>query len=366
MGSGSMFVVTMHAFTTLIPYTPLHLVRSKRQKIRKKSRDFEKLHRPITEDILWISFCRYALQIQGFLRTYTGQSQKIYCGYRSVGTPCKSRVFENLHRPITEDILWILFCRYALQSQSIPEAPMGTGQRKYVKYEDDLLFRIVALFFQKKTVRQIAGELGLNRESVYPLLARARDRGFVQLVPPVEEAKAEAVATKFRCPPGSIRVVNVGDKRFGKHVAASAAELVLGVIEEVGQAKGKDRPVGLGLGPGRVTLDLSRCLNELLQSNPGATKLKLFAISAGGPAESPQYAPTSFFNLFPEDRVVGQVGLFAETLVPAQDFKDIKRRPGVSEAFDARDEIDVVVTAMGDIDDEHDLLTGLSDVLQES
>jgi hypothetical protein len=70
----------------------------------------------------------------------------------------------------------------------------------------------------------------------------------------------------------------------------------------------------------------------------------------------PEYAPISFFNLFPERAVESRVGLFAETLMTAGEFEDTKLRPGLREAFDAKDQINIVVTAMGDTLDPHDLL----------
>ena len=91
--------------------------------------------------------------------------------------------------------------------------------------------------------------------------------------------------------------------------------------------------VGLGLGPGRATLDFSRCLSELLRSEINVPKIKLFAICAGSPANHPEYSSTSFFNLFPAKGSRRRVGLFAETVVPSDEFEKIKRRPGVAEAF---------------------------------
>jgi hypothetical protein len=92
----------------------------------------------------------------------------------------------------------------------------------------------------------------------------------------------------------------------------------------------------------------------------------LVAISGGGPPYSPEFASASFFNLFPrhlfvrdatlpeEDRL--QIGLFAPSLVKNAELPDIKTRVGVKEAVAATDLIDLVVTAMGDIHDPHDLL----------
>jgi DNA-binding transcriptional regulator LsrR (DeoR family) len=113
--------------------------------------------------------------------------------------------------------------------------------------------------------------------------------------------------------------------------------------------------VALGLGPGRATLDFARHLGYLLHSEIQIPRIKLFCVCAGSPAESPEFAPVSFFNLMPRNVISGCIGLFAENLVPQEDFEAIKGRPGVVEAFEARREIDIVVTSMGDFDDEHDL-----------
>ena len=126
------------------------------------------------------------------------------------------------------------------------------------------------------------------------------------------------------------------------------------LIRDVGASSGK--PVGLGLGPGRATLDFSRHLSKLLRSEINVPLIKLFAICAGCPAKHPEYSSTSFFNLFPANMVAERIGLFAETVVPSDEFEKIKQRPGVAEAFESRDEVSIVVTSMGDFHDNHDLL----------
>jgi hypothetical protein len=46
--------------------------------------------------------------------------------------------------------------------------------------------------------------------------------------------------------------------------------------------------VGIGLGPGRATLDFCRTFSSLLAGYPEPVKLKLVAISAGCPADEPE------------------------------------------------------------------------------
>lgn len=224
-----------------------------------------------------------------------------------------------------------------------------------------LVFQVADLFFQGMKIRDIARELNLTREGVYPLLAKARELGLIRLVPPLEPELGQRVADKFKCNADSIRVVDVPGKEHGEQVAAVAAGVVVDLMKQVHRS-GRD-PVRLGLGPGRATRDFSKALGEYLVSDPSPPTLKLVAISAGCPATAPEYASSSFFNLFPRKVLERQpngdhgcVGLFAEPLVSCKDFARIRSWTQFHEAFKECDEIDIVVTAMGDLDDEHDLL----------
>jgi DNA-binding transcriptional regulator LsrR (DeoR family) len=224
-----------------------------------------------------------------------------------------------------------------------------------------LVFRLCHLFFvQGLNVSEIAAEINkelnfnLSREQIYPLLAQAMKLELISLQPPVNKKVAAEVAKKFELNAERIRVVNVSDKWGGEHVAAEGARWVLDLLKEI--AGSEHKPVRLGLGPGRATLDFSRHLGRLLESDVHPPRLKLIAISAGAPPRSPAYASVSFFNLFPNHLVDEYMGLFAEPMVPANEFDKIKERPLVKDAFDLRDAVDIVVTGMGDINDEHDLL----------
>lgn len=93
--------------------------------------------------------------------------------------------------------------------------------------------------------------------------------------------------------------------------------------------------------------------------NADATPVRwsLFALTAGGLVDQPQLTPTSFFNLFPPRLIASYYGLYAQTTVRADIYNNkITRLPQVKEVLDRRDDIDLVVTAMGDLRDEHDLL----------
>ncbi len=234
-----------------------------------------------------------------------------------------------------------------------------TPDRKVLKA---IYFRACDLFFrEKKKVSEIAATLNkefnrdYKREAIYPMLAKARDLELVRMVPPMHEEVAKGLADQFGLDPKAIDVVGLEGEISAEYVSAKAAEVVLSLIEEM--LPNRRRPIGLGLGPGRATLDVARYLGELMRSDPMLPDrcLKLHAITAGGPVDHPEFAPNSFFHLFPRRLVAGCVGLFAETLVPCGDYERVVSAAGISEAFDMKDDIDIVVSSRGDFAEKHTL-----------
>jgi DNA-binding transcriptional regulator LsrR (DeoR family) len=112
-------------------------------------------------------------------------------------------------------------------------------------------------------------------------------------------------------------------------------------------------------------LEVARHLGNLMKSDPETPQLRLVIISSACPATCPEYSSTAFLNLFPSSAVQERIGLFAEPIVAANTFARLATRPGVREAFEAKSKIDVVITSMGDAEDEHDLLTRLMKQAEE-
>ncbi|MGD0519196.1 MAG: hypothetical protein ABSA26_16795, partial [Thermoguttaceae bacterium] len=226
------------------------------------------------------------------------------------------------------------------------------------------IFMAAKYFFDGMSAKDIAKKINqelklpkpLSRESIYPMLAEARRLKYIRLVPPLEEEMPKQIAQRFNCNEEHITVVRTPAKHLNEFVAYKAAEIALDLIRATAAAT-KKKEIGLGLGPGRATLDFCQHLGQLLQSETNVPKLNLHAISAGCPARYPEYASSSFFNLFPRNIVENRIGLFAETVVRCRDFEKIKTCYGVTEAFEAKKEIDLIITSMGDFNDEHDLLS---------
>jgi len=223
---------------------------------------------------------------------------------------------------------------------------------------DQLTFAIADLFFrEKKKLSDIALELRISREKIYPEIQRLRDLNAIQYLPPLKQTTAEQLIRRYHLNKDALTVVDANDDPTGEHFAAVVADLALRAIKQVGRSR--PGPVGLGLGPGRGTLEVARHLGNLMRSDPETPQVRLVIISSACPATCPEYAPVAFLNLFPNSAVNSRIGLFAEPIVSANAFKRLITRPGVREAFEAKSLIDVVITSMGNGEDEHDLLTTL-------
>lgn len=239
---------------------------------------------------------------------------------------------------------------------------------------DATIFEAARLFVDEGvSATEISTRLDISRQSVYSFLAEARERGFLRMVPPENQELAKRIISRFALKQNEVTVVDVGDvgtnaatagidqlasESAGEYVASAAADIAVRLILEIIRDDAKKDVVRIGLGPGRATLDFSKQLSVRLRSSPLPAKLRLIAISSSCPATQPEFTSTSFFNLFPRESLAGCVGLFSDTLVSQEQFQQMSKSlpVGFREAFREKDEIDIVVTAMGAAYDEHDLL----------
>lgn len=242
--------------------------------------------------------------------------------------------------------------------------------------KDMITYRVAELWLRdQKTPSEIAEVINqefpgtrLTRESVYPRLAEAVQREYIQFHPPVEETMSRDLVDRFELPAGSVRVVECPSVHSFAEVSAVAAEWAGELVKEIAAHRNISM-VGVGLGPGSATLDFARRFGQVIADDPDAPDLKLVAITAGSPATRPQYASSTYFNLFPRAKVKEYIGFFAETFIPRKEFDRMKqekdRRLGVRDAFAAKDDLQLVVTSMGGVDDEHSLFRKFHDELAE-
>ena len=205
--------------------------------------------------------------------------------------------------------------------------------------------------------KEFGQDLNITRQTLYPLVEEAAAQHLIRLVPPVDQALRRRLVARFPLlSEEEVEVAETTGRNDTAKVAALAAEKALAALVRIARTK-PGRPVGIGLGPGRATLEFCRVLSPQLRMHDRSLKLQLVAITAGCPATLLENAPISFLNLFPEHLVQRKLGLFAETLVRVGAFKGLAGHTGVKEAFAAKADIDLVVTAMGDFNDPDDLLS---------
>jgi DNA-binding transcriptional regulator LsrR (DeoR family) len=246
---------------------------------------------------------------------------------------------------------------------------------------DHVVFEAARLFIEcGLPVREIAALMGCTREQVYPMIGEAARRGYVTMRPPSNALLEAKLSLGFRIAQERIRVVDTHpygrelihkpeysevlgpDSGYpGRAVAAVAADLCFRLIEQVGRDKWirtPPDPVRIGLGPGRANLDFCLELARLVEGTDRKLILQFIAISAGGPADFPQFSPNAFFPIFPKHIANTALGFVASPVVTQADYEELVRsRPtGFREPYELRDEIDIVISSMGDMADEHDLL----------
>lgn len=230
--------------------------------------------------------------------------------------------------------------------------------RKWTKYDDEIVFAVCEQFLEGKRAQQIADDVGkatkqpLTREQVYPLLAEARDRGFLRLCPPISRALEQRMRDHFRIHDKSIQVAEARGGGAGDHVADIAAKTAYEEIVRLASKKG-DEGVHVGLGAGTTTMTIARFLGELLRANAHPGKITIHALGAGFSITSPETAPTSFFSFFHGLKNAEFVGVFATPYTPSRDYEKIKTYPGLREAFERKPEIDIVITAFAAREDPH-------------
>jgi DNA-binding transcriptional regulator LsrR (DeoR family) len=230
-------------------------------------------------------------------------------------------------------------------------------------FEDALVVDISQRFLGWEKPQDIADVINntwtlnspLTREQIYPAIKEARRRRFFVLLPPLDNALQERVASKYGLPADRLHVVPVrGDGALGI-LADRAADLILQRIREVAETKER---VHLGLGAGGTLTQVAPRLAARLRLEPALPKLALHALSSGFNVTRPQTAPNSFFSSFHDVAPdIEYYGLFTPPAFSSRTYAREIGEPGVRDSFKWAEQIDIVITALAQADDPHAELT---------
>lgn len=234
--------------------------------------------------------------------------------------------------------------------------------------EERHLLRVCEMFLEKESVARIRDwvnarlleeghSIEVTREQIYRYINVAIDQGFFSLHAPPCYALNQRLIDLYSLQGVDDRpltVVNAIAPTAADHVAQEAAGLALSLIKKLGARK---RTVHIGLGAGFTTLRIATYLAALLRAEERLPALVLHALSTGFRVDQPHTAPMAFFSQFePLGLKITYVGLFAPAVVATQNYPTVQQEPGVAQSFEARKDIDLVLTSLASANDDHGAL----------
>ncbi len=183
----------------------------------------------------------------------------------------------------------------------------------------------------------------ISRVQAYALPEIARERNYFNFTPPRHFSLSSRIKERYRLPEGHVHVANA---RELDQVAATAANLLVDLVHEVGEKN--DGHVHIGVGGGWTTRLVAKHLANRLRSIPKLPELTIHALTSGFDAKRPDTAPVAFFGFFDGIATkINYIGLFAPAVVEADLYKNTINQIGVKESFDLREQINLVVTSLG-------------------
>lgn len=204
------------------------------------------------------------------------------------------------------------------------------------------------------SLRERAIHAEITREDVYRLIREARRRGLFVVRTPLEKVLHQRISDLYLDGRDADRIAVVNSRGIAsiEAVAVETAEIVCNLIQQLAGLKDH---VHLGLAAGYTSRRIIKHLVPRLRTEERLPKLVLHAISAAFHPAVPSISPIGLFGEF--EILPGSIE-FVSLLAPpfvteTEVFRVIKAQPGVAEAFDRRDEIDIVITGLSAPDDDH-------------
>lgn len=227
----------------------------------------------------------------------------------------------------------------------------------------EIISLVCKYFCQGKTVAQIKKIMArkhgieLSREQPYKMLSRAATNGWLSFQAPLDHTLTERLGNEY----GNLDGIQVVHSASSEDLAYHAAREVLRLLRKYREGAQQREEVHVGFAGGPTMRKVARHLADLL-CRPQAgmpERIYLHALVSGFNPYDPTTDPNAFFTYFvrrpglPSE--IKFVGLHAPALVKTNDFPNLRNMTGIKEAYKAREEIDVFVTAGADWEDEHSL-----------
>lgn len=205
----------------------------------------------------------------------------------------------------------------------------------------------------------------MTREQVYPTIEEAFERGYLRIAPPYNHALAQRIIDRYgsnvageRFRVSDVRVST--SRRNLQYVASNGADVVMELIDLLAATKDT---VHVGIGAGTTSMYFARSLAQAVRGKKEVLpRLAIHALTSGMDALAPERSPESFFGMFSQCGMKPEmVGMPAPPFVASNQYQQTLKNPAVKVAFEKKHEIDIVVTALASVHDEHGCMRSLID-----
>lgn len=201
-----------------------------------------------------------------------------------------------------------------------------------------------------------------TREDCWRLIRRAARNGWLRYDPPPEQSLQQQLEERYEWQSGRLSVVH---SAVLNQVAREAAETLLELVRECREEQGLDT-IRIGFAGGRSLRKVAQHLSQLLSvgSKRNPKEIVFHAIVSAFGAGEYMADPNSFITYFvqePHDVRISFANMPAPGIVKSSRRNELKTFEGTKDAFEAAQDLNIIVTSGGRLDDEHGMLSAYLD-----
>ena len=199
-------------------------------------------------------------------------------------------------------------------------------------------------------------QIDMTREKPYKYLTDAAQKNWFRFVPPVEEALGEKVQRQYSW----LADVKVVHSRTVDSIADRAAKVIFDLIRTPRLVNKNEVRIGFGGGisVSLIAKKLAVLLHEPMENFP--KKIYFQSLVAGFDPSEATTDPTGFLTyILGNSQVHTQtrfIGLRAPATIKPAQRSSLLKSPGIKEARESVDKLDIIVTSAGVLSDDHSML----------
>lgn len=210
----------------------------------------------------------------------------------------------------------------------------------------------------------------MAKNKPYQIIRNAAQRGLLRFVPLAEFALGDRLRKRFK----HLQEVVVVNTTLPDGVASRGAQLLMDIVKDSAELKGKDESVHIGFAGGFTMRGLTTYFSDLIieeydsdaiancpipkrDRKPMPKKIHLHAMVSGFDIHDPTTDPNAMFTRFLFDPTIPLQPTFTAfhtpSMVNPEEFRSFRTQHGIKEAYEQRDKIEIVATSLASWDDDH-------------